>query len=332
MKPFVVAVEAVQVEIGCAGETVHETRSGEHELRLLPRVGVLLLHIGAAAAHGCSGGGSAARAIVEQAPAASPHIGVRHRHRDGVTGCAIQIAIVHLEEHERIARAAIGATRDPALSSRWYGGLISRCIANRPAGHRRAPAQAAGDAGVISLSHGAAAGHVVILFHEVVKITQLRIPGRFVDQTAAVVQRHAVFAQRDPRAGRILARRANVRFEAIEERDVFDLIIQPVVVGICLIQQGVVHAEKIYMLVEAVEDPPVEGLLVAQHVIVSLERDGHLAVPVDDVVMLAAVRAARLVAHDREIGIRVEAVVRQSNAFGRQIVCQVTAFSLAESV
>ncbi len=141
-----------------------------------------------------------------------------------------------------------------------------------------------------------------------------------------------MFAQRDPGAGRILACGADVGLEAVEEGDVFYLVVEPVVVGVGLVEQGVVNPEEVHVLVESVEDAPVDSLLIAQHVVVGFEGDGNLAVPVDDVIVLAAVGAARLIADDGKVGIRVQAVVGKADAFGRNIVGQISPLRLVKCV
>ena len=114
--------------------------------------------------------------------------------------------------------------------------------------------------------------------------------------------------------------------------DVLHLVVQPVVVGVGLIEQGVVHAEEIYVFVKPVENTPIDGLFVAEHVVIGLEGDGYLVVPVDDVIVLTTVGATRLIADDGEVGVRVQAVVGQTDALGRDVVGQITAFGLAEGV
>ncbi len=64
MEPLVVAVLTVQIEVGAAGQAVHEAGIVQHELGDLPSLGVLLLHVWVAAAKRCGRRRRAARAVV----------------------------------------------------------------------------------------------------------------------------------------------------------------------------------------------------------------------------------------------------------------------------
>ena len=321
--PLIPVAAAVEQEIAASSQAVGKASIFEGKHHPPPLVAVFFLNPRDTAPFRQSFPHHSVSSVVAQTPGVGAAVEIGHGDGHGV-GAAEEIAVVHLEEHVRVAGGLIGAAGDPGLAAGRQVVPVGVGLARRAAAGGGAVADVAvaeaSDGRIVGLHSRAAARHVVVLLQPEVVVAPLRIPGAWAGGALpAGLPGQAVFAHGHPDAGGVLQRHAHVMLDPVEDGQILGLVGAVatrigVEVRIEFPEEVKVQPQVGRVLVQAVEHTPVHLIGVAEHVVVGLEGRGQYLVVQQHAVVHAAVGATVSTSENRPFLIRVQGVGGKTHA------------------